>query len=75
MSFVKTVGRNGIEELYCRQSCSVKEIAKIYDVSTSYLYLCIRQLYGSGWKTLLGNKREEFEVKFYEERLLCAIVY
>lgn len=73
MSLVKTVGRNGVEDLYCRGGYSLEEIAIIYEVSMSSLYGCLRQLYGSDWKKVLSTRKEEYEVKAdYEERIFCA---
>lgn len=73
MSLVETIGRNGIEDLYCRGGYSIKQIADIYEVSAGYLYCCLKQLYGSEWKGMLRARKVEFEVKEnYEERVFCA---
>ena len=54
LSFVKTVGRHGIEELVKKGYTNV-EIAAIYDVSTSTLYNAYRLLYGSDWKNHING--------------------
>ena len=55
MSFVKTVGRSGIEALI-KKGYKNKEIAVIYDISLPTLYLAYHQLYGSEWKKMLKSK-------------------
>lgn len=55
MSFVKTVGRHGIEDLLKKGYTNV-EIAAIYDVSKSTLYTAYRQLYGADWKNSMKSR-------------------
>lgn len=56
MSFVKTVGRHGIEELIDKGYSNV-EVANIYEVSMGTLRHAYRQLYGADWKKILKNRK------------------
>jgi|WetSurMetagenome_2_1015567.scaffolds.fasta_scaffold202608_2 hypothetical protein len=58
-SFCVEVGRSGVECLYSK-GYRPKEIAKVYDISESYFYSCLRQLYGHNWKETLNKKKEVF---------------
>ena len=71
LSSSKAVGRSGIEALYYKEY-KVKEIAEIYDISGSYLYNCLRQLYGRKWKSML-SKRAMKEENFYDKQRICII--
>ena len=53
LSFVKAVGRDGIEELLVK-GYTLKQIADIYDVSMPTLYKALRLLYGRKWKKELS---------------------
>lgn len=55
-SFVKTIGRSGLEELW-EKGYSNKEIAAIYEISLPTLYHSIHLLYGKDWKKAFNQKK------------------
>ena len=72
-NFSIEVGRPGIEALYCKKY-AIKEIAAVYGISPSYLYRCLKILYGHDWKSRLTKKKNNAKgIDYYEKQRICTV--